>query len=315
MLDGRAHPEDMNASSSRRARAGLAGGVLLPCLALFSLAAGAQAWLPQKGTYSYSVDYTSTLVKKHITKTGHEDDIGHTDSDVMSLSASYSPTDRISINGSLPVVRTRYRGDNCCGHDTAIDDGTWHSTITDLQLTVNYQVLDGAFGLAPYVGALIPTHDYTTFGHSAPGRGLNEFWVGTYAAWSLNEWIPRTYIQVRGNYAFVEKVAGISHDRVNATIEAGYFINPSWNVRAIYSRQWTNGGIGFPLVGGPSSPYFPYHDVVGEDEFTNVGGGATWVINERSSIYGFYMETIDGINTHKVDHRFSFGYSYGVGGH
>jgi hypothetical protein len=305
----------MNPACLRRARARVAGGVLLPCLALLSMAAGAQAWLPQKGTYSYSVDFTQTLVKMHIDGVGHESDLGHTDSDVVNFSGSYSPTDRISINASLPYVRTRYRGDNCCGHDTTIDDGTWHSTITDLQLTVNYQLINGAFGLAPYVGAVIPTHDYTTFGHSAPGRGLNEFWLGTYAAVSLNEWIPRTYVQVRGNYAFVEKVAGISHDRVNATLEVGYFFSPSWNARAVYSRQWTNGGINFPLPGGPANPDFPYHDVVGEDEFTNVGGGATWVINERMSVSGFYMETIDGINTHKVDHRVSVGFSYGVGGH
>lgn len=305
----------MNSAHLRRARARFAGGVLLPCLALSSFGAGAQAWLPPQGSYSYSVDYTSTLTKNHLDGNGVASDIGHTDTDLVSFSGSYSPTDRISINASLPVVRTRYRGDNCCGHNTKIDDHTWHSTITDLQLTVNYQLVTGAFGLAPYVGAVIPTHDYTTFGHSAPGRGLNEFWVGTYAAMSLNEWIPRTYVQVRGNYAFVEKVMGISHDRVNATVEFGYFPGPAWNVRAIYSRQWTNGGISFPIPGGPANPIFPVHDIISEDEFTNVGGGATWIINERMSVYGFYMETIDGINTHEVDHRVSVGFSYGVGPH
>ena len=138
-----------------------------------------------------------------------EVDVGHTDNQVLSLSASYSPTDRISINASLPYGADAAIADpDSGGHDHEIDDGTWHSTITDLQLTVNYQLVTGAFGLAPYVGAVIPTHDYTTFGHSAPGRGLNEYWVGAYAAMSLNEWIPRTYVQLRGNYAFVEEVAG-----------------------------------------------------------------------------------------------------------
>jgi hypothetical protein len=33
------------------------------------------------------------------------------------------------------------------------------------------------------------------------------------------------------------------------------------------------------------------------------------------SVYGFYIETIDGINTHKVDHRVSVGFSYGFGGY
>ncbi len=303
--------------SARLRCARLAAGALLPCLALLALGAEAQAWLPPKGTYSYSVDYTSTLSKKHLTPTGLEVDVGHTDSDVMALSGSYSPMDRLSINASLPVVRTRYRGPGLGGHNTPQDDGSWHSTITDLQFTVNYQLVDGAFGLAPYVGAVIPTHDYTTFGHSAPGRGLNEYWIGTYAAWSLNDWIPRTYVQLRGNYAFVEKVVGISHDRVNATLEIGYFFNPSWNVRVIASEQWTEGGIDVPVL--PTNPdfpiLFPVHDQLAAEEFINVGGGASWVINERMSVYGLYMETIEGTNAHKVDHRFTLGFSYGVGEH
>lgn len=299
------------------ARARLAGGALLCCLALSPLTAGAQAWLPQKGTFSYSVDYSNTLNKYHYTPTGAEVDVGHTDIEVMGFSGSYSPTDRLSINASLPFVRTRYRGPGLGGHNTPIDDGTWHATFTDLQVTANYQVTDGAFGFAPYVGAVIPTHDYTTFGHSAPGRGLYEFWVGGYAGFSLNQWIPRTYVQLRGNYAFVEKVEGIKHDRINATLEIGYFFNPSWNVRAIVSEQWTEGGINVPVL--PTDPrfaqLFPVHDVLAAEEFVNVGAGATWVINERMSAYGLYMESIEGSNGHKVEHRFTLGFSYGVGGH
>ena len=220
-----------------------------------SNAAYAQAWLPPKGTFSYTVDYTDILNKKHFTNNTcfpvcdqpNEVDVGHTDNQVISLSASYSPTDRISVNASLPVVRTRYRGEGHGGHDHEIDDGSWHSTVTDLQLTVNYQLVTGAFGLSPYVGAVIPTHDYTTFGHSAPGRGLNEYWVGAYAAMSLHEWIPRTYVQLRGNYAFVEEVLDIAHDRINAVLEIGYFPTPAWNVRVMVSEQWTDGGINVPV--------------------------------------------------------------------
>jgi hypothetical protein len=240
-------------------------------------------------------------------------DVGHTDNQVLSVSASYSPTDRVSVNAALPVVRTRYRGPGLGGHDHVIDDGGWHSTITDLQLTVNYQLVTGAFGLAPYVGAVIPTHDYTTMGHAAPGRGLNEFWVGAYAAMSLNEWIPRTYVQLRGNYAFVEEVADVAHDRINAVLEFGYFPSPDWNLRLMVSEQWTEGGINVPIP--VDDPLFPYHDQLAAEEFVAVGGGATWVVNQRVSIYAFYMQAIDGTNAHKIDHRISTGVSYGLGGH
>ncbi len=303
----------MNPTLQRFARAVIASAAAFACLALAPVIARAQAWLPPEGSYSYSIDYSSTLNKKHYTTDGKEVDVGHTDVDIMTLSGSYSLTDRITINASLPVVKSRYRGPGLGGHDTTIDDGTWHSTITDLNFTVAYQLLNGAFGLSPYVGAVVPTHDYTTFGHSAPGRGLNEVWLGAYAAVSLNEWIPRTYVQVRGNYAFVEEVENISHDRINAVLEIGYFFNPSWNIRAIMSEQWTDGGINVPVL--PTDPLFPVHDKLAADEFVNVGGGATWAINDRMSIYGLYMESIEGTNAHKVDHRMIIGFSYGIGGH
>ena len=315
----------MIAPRRRGPRAVRAGSALVVCLALLPLAAQGQAWLPPKGTFSYSFDYTDILNKKHygfpgcVTPAGAscsgEADVGHTDSQIFTFSASYSPTDRISINASLPYVRTRHRDDDPTvpdSHDDPIDDGSWHGTITDLQFTVNYQLVTGSFGLAPYVGAVIPAKSYVTAGHSAPGRGLNEFWVGAYAAMSLNEWIPRSYVQLRGNYAFVEKVQGISHDRINAILEMGYFPTPAWNVRLMASRQWTQGGIDVPTF---DPELFPVHDILAAEEFVAVGGGATWVINERVSVYAFYMQAIDGRSAHKVDHRVTTGVSYGLGGH
>ena len=312
----------------RYPRAMRAGGALLGCLALAPMAAHGQAWLPPKGTFSYSFDYTDILNKKHFTNNScfpvcnqpDEVDVGHTDNQILTLSASYSPTDRISVNASLPYVRTRHRDDDPLvpdSHDDPIDDGSWHSTLTDLQLTVNYQLVTGTFGLAPYVGAVIPVKSYVTAGHSAPGRGLNEFWVGTYAAMSLNEWIPRTYVQLRGNYAFVEQIADIAHDRINAVLEIGYFPTPDWNVRLMYSQQWTQGGINVPV--DPTLPdsefLFDHHDALAAEEFKAVGGGATWVINERLSAYVLYMQAFEGTNAHKVDHRVTTGVSYGLGGH
>jgi hypothetical protein len=303
----------MSQTPKRFARARLAGTAAFICFAVAPVVSHAQAWLPPKGSFSYSIDYSNILNKKHYRSDGTEVDVGHTDTNTMSVAGSYSPSDRLSISASLPVVRTRYRGAGGGGHDHEIDDGTWHSTITDLQVSVNYQVTQGRVAFAPFVGAIIPTHDYTTFGHSAPGRGLNEYWLGFYGAASLNEWIPRTYVQVRGNYAFVEEVQDIRHDRINASLEIGYFINQSWNVRALVSRQWTEGGIDVPVL--QTSPLFPDHDVLAAEEFINVGAGATWIIDDRMSVYGLYMEAIEGTNAHKVDHRVSVGFSFGVGGH
>jgi len=299
------------------ARAKLAGSVLLLGLALAPAISQAQAWLPAKGSYGFSLDFANTLNKKHYTKTGDEVDVGHTDLEIYSLSGSYSPGDRWLINTSLPFVNGRYRGAGGGGHDTEIDNGSWHGTVTDLQLSVHYQVTDGPVAFAPYVGVIIPTNNYESFGHSAPGRRLDEYWIGFYAGTSLNEWIPRTYVQVRANYAFVEKVVGISHDRKNATLEIGHFLTDRLSLRVLASQQWTDGGISVPVPSSdPLFPVlFPVHDRLAAEEFINVGAGVSWTVNERMSVYGLYMEANEGTNAHKLDHRLSLGVSYGVGAH
>lgn len=288
-----------------------AGGVALLGAALVPGPALAQAWLPSEGSSGFAFDYSDVLNKKHYNRFGDEVDVGHTDVQIYNFSASYSPSDRIALSASLPFVRTRHRGANGGGHDTGIDDGSWRATVTDLQLMASFQATGGPVALAPYVGLLIPTHDYTTFGHAAPGRGLEELWLGFYAGASLHSWVPRTYVQLRGNYAFVEEVAGISHDRSNATFEIGYYLNPTWSIRAILSSQWTHGGIDVPVP--VDAPLFPFHDQLAAEEFVSVGAGGSWVINARISAYGLYMQTVEGTNGHKVDHRLSVGISYGVG--
>jgi hypothetical protein len=303
----------MNRPRVSLTRAVLANGAVVVCLVLAPPASHAQAWLPEKGSLSYSFDYTSILNKKHYTSTGSEVDVGHTGIDILSIGASYSPSDRVLVSATLPYVTSRYIGPGLGGHDTENDNGHWHDAVTDLQLTVHYQVTDGPIAFAPYVGFVIPTNDYETFGHSAPGRGLEEYWIGFYVARSLNEWIPRTYVQLRGNYAFVDKVQDISHDRTNASLEIGYFLNQSVSARALVTRQWTHGGIDVPVP--VTSPVFPDHDRLAAEELLNVGAGVSWYPNERMNFYGLYLQSVDGSNAHKVDHRVSIGMSYGVGAH
>lgn len=295
------------------ARVYFVGGIVATSLAFTPVLAAAQSWLPEKGSSSFSVVYSNTLNKKHYNDAGHQDDVGHTTSDNWTIGASYSPTDRIMLEASIPFVNSRYTG--CCPHPPAIagdiDDGTWHGYLTDLLVTGHYQVTTGPVAFAPYVGIVIPTHDYPTIGHAAPGRGLDEYWLGFYTATSLNEWIPRTYVELRANYAWVEQIKDVAHDRINMSLELGYYFNPALSARVFQSRQWTQGGIGLPVP--PTDPLYLYHDQLAEDEFTNIGGGFSWLLNERIELFGLYTHTIDGRNTHKVDHRVTLGISYGTG--
>ena len=244
---------------------------------------------------------------------GRQQSVGHTDLDIWTLSGSYSPTDRIWIERVITVREVQYRGPGLGGHDTTIDDGTWHSTITDLQFTVNYQLVSGAFGLAPYVGAVIPTHDYTT---SATRRLA--------ADWMRSGWVPmRPSASTNGfrgpmsrcgetTHSSKKSQASLTTASMRRSRSAISSTRPGTSASS-GSEQWTDGGINFPVP--QDDPLFPVHDVLADEEFINVGGGATWVINERMSVYGLYMNSIEGSNTHKVDHRTIIGFSYGVGGH
>jgi hypothetical protein len=282
------------------------GGICCLAILLLPGSVAAQAWLPGKGELSLNADYADALSKKHYLPDGQEVDVGHTRSQTTALTASYAASDRISLVASLPWVQTRYSGER--PHPGEIDDGHSHSTFTDLYLAAHYQLMLEPFALAPYVATVIPTHEYETLGHAAPGRGLNEYWIGFYAGKSLHPWIPRTYVQARYNYAIVEQVAGIGHDRSNIDLEAGYFVNERFSVRALLAWQTTHGGIDVPIP--PSDPLFPYHDQLGAEGHLNVGGGASWAINPRLGLYVSYMQSIRGENGHKLDQGLSLGVSY-----
>ena len=104
-------------------------------------------------------------------------------------------------------------------HPGEVDDGHAHKTFTDWRLGLHYQVSEGPVAFAPYIQYLAPITDYETMGHSAPGRGLEEFWVGFFAGRNLDRLLPRSYVQLRYNYS------SSSRSRASATIAATWTLN------------------------------------------------------------------------------------------
>lgn len=269
--------------------------------------ARAQAWLPPEGAFSLSLTYNDVLNLKHYLPDGGEVDVGHTRTDTYGFVVSYSPTDRVMLTAGLPYVMTRYWGER--PHPTEVDDGHEHSAFTDLRLSAHYQWLEQPVALAPYVAWITPVTDYETMGHAAPGRGLNEAWVGFGLGKNLDAWLPRTYVQARVNYAFVEEVADIHHDRSNVDLEVGYFVTPEWSIRALGFWQFAHGGVDVPMP--PTDPLFPYHDQLAAESYFNVGLGAAWVATPTLSLYGTFLTSVRGENGHKLDQGLTLGVSYG----
>jgi hypothetical protein len=268
--------------------------------------AAAQAWLPDKGEFNFSARMTSLLNKKHYTANGDELDLGHTRSEILGLSAAWSPSDRWQLSAGIPYVRTKWLGEGAHGPET--DHGQYNHTFTDLRVEAHFQAFEYPFALAPYVAAVWPVKDYPVLGHAAPGRHLEEYWLGFFAGRSLDEWLPGTYLQLRGNYAFVEKVQGIKHDHSNLDLEAGYFLGQAWAIQLIGSWRWAHGGIDLPVA--PGNPLFPDHDRLGAAEYFNLGAGVSWFASERYALSLSWTRSLSGRNAHKVDRDLTLGISY-----
>jgi hypothetical protein len=292
-------PGRRNASSI----AAIAVALFLPAQTAHS-----QAWLPPAQVFSVSLSYNDVLNFDHYLPNGDEVDVGHTRTHAYGLSVSYSPTDRLMVTAALPYVVTQFWGER--PHPTEVDDGHEHATFTDLRVSVHYQWLERPVALAPYLAIVTPVTDYETLGHAAPGRGLNEAWVGFGIGMNLAERLPGTYVQGRANYAFVEKVAGVSHDRTNLDVEIGYFINPKWSIRALGFWQFAHGGVDVPMP--PTDPLYRYHDQLAAESFLNVGAGAAFAVSPRAVVYGTYLTSVRGENGHKLDHGVTLGLTYGI---
>ena len=55
-----------------------------------------------------------------------------------------------------------------------LDDGAYHAAFSDFRFDVRYNVAKKGMVLTPFVGAIVPSHDYAYFAHAAPGRNLHE---------------------------------------------------------------------------------------------------------------------------------------------
>ena len=288
---------------------------LLLCIAsLAPIVASAQAWLPDQGSFNTSVVFNDVINKEHWLPNGDTVDVGHTRSQTYALLANYGLTDKVMISGSLPYIVTRFydrlgRPSHGGAPGLDVDDGDEHGAFTDLRVGVHYQLLTEPFALAPFIAYVTPVSDYYTRGHAAQGRGLNELIVGFGAGKSLDEWLPRTYAQMRYSYGFVEEIQDVKHDRSNLNVELGTFLSSRWSLGLYGAWQWAHGGIDVPVP--PSNPYFLNHDALAADEFFNAGVGTSFAITPEVTAFALYMHGFSGENGHKMNHGVTIGFAYG----
>jgi hypothetical protein len=278
----------------------------LAIAALCPVALHAQAWLPPRGSVSASILYTDIFDTKHYLPNGGEIDVGHMRSQSIFMMASFSPSDRVLLTVGVPYVRSEYHG--AFPHPTPVDNGDYHGTFTDLHIELRYQVALEPVAFAASLALVQPTHNYPSLGHAAPGRNLWERWVGFFVGKSLDLWIPRTYVQARYSFAFVQPVADVGHDRSNLDFEVGHFVTEEWSLRGLLFWQRTHGGIDVPIP--PSNPLYPHHDQLAAESFFNVGIGTSVQASKKINVFLLYTTSLQGTNGHKLGRGMSLGLDY-----
>lgn len=295
-------------------RGGRAPSLVLFAGLLWVGVCNAQSWLPAGGTGELSLAYVDTWVTKHYLTDGSTIDVGHVRTFTYGLGAEYSPTDKLMFAASLPLIESGYDGTH--PHPSPVDFGGYHATFTDLRMEMHYQLALEPFAITPYVAYVQPTHTYYTFGHAAPGRDLQETWLGMSVGKTLDQWIPRTFVEARFTYAWVQAVQHISHDRENLDADIGYFITPYLSVEGLWRWQQTLGGV--QLTACPKctlGDLYPYHDQLGAAAYTSVGISTAWQYSDTSSFSLSYTTDVAGRNGHKVDSAVAVIYEYGFNRH
>lgn len=288
-----------------------AGGVLVLSMAP---AVHGQAWIAPRGETTVSLTFQRTEFEGHFSFDGSRIPHGGSHSRTLSLGIEHSVTDRLAISALIPYVGSANGIDPqpVLGR-SGIDDGRFHSTFQDLRIGARYNLFSEPAMVTPSITFRIPSHDYPTIGEAAVGAGLREMQIGINVGRAFG---PASYVEGEYSYAFVEKFKGVSTNRSNAGVEAGYFVNPTFAVRAIVSWQKTYGALTADQIFSAAGPPFRNpnisdelwlgHDRLLRDDHWRAGLGASYAVTPAVGVSATFVRVLSGTNSH-------FGYLYAVG--
>jgi hypothetical protein len=275
--------------------------ILLGCALLIAIAplylTHAQAWLPSQGEGQVTLTYENIYVKYHRDYTGKKFDAGPIRTNTVVSTFEYGLTDKLTLDSQLTHVTSKYEGFVGPVPHGPPDTGVYHPTFQDAVIGIRYGLMSRRLLVTPFVAAVIPTHHYETRGHTAVGRDLRELQVGVYVGRDLQEIIPRTYVQARYSYAFVQNVEQFGLNRSNVDWEFGYYAKPRVSLRFTGAWQYTYSGVRFPL--DQNIPDFhELHDRAAKSGFLRFGGGLTVTLAKNFDLHIDAGNTFRGYSTH-----------------
>ena len=277
-------------------RTSLIGCVLLFASAPFRLGQ-AQAWLPMKGEGQVTITYENLYVRDHFDYTGKRFQAGPIRTNTVITTLEYGLTNNLTLDSEITHVTSKYEGFVGPVPHGPPDTGFYHPTFQDLRFGVRYRALSRQILVTPFIAGVIPTHHYETRGHTAVGRDLRELQIGVNVGRDLEDIIPKTYVQARYAYAFVQDVQQFNLNRNNVDWEFGYFANSRLSLRFTGAWQHTYNGVRYPL--DQNIPDFhELHDRPAQSAFFRFGGGLSVSLNRSIDLHADFGNTYVGRNTH-----------------
>ena len=259
----------------------------------------AQTWLSPKGEGTVSLGYQHIFARYHIFSKGEKVDSGHMYSHGLNWEVDYSVTDRLALTIGLPYIAGKYHG--LKPHQLPIDGGTYHGSFQDFRIDLRYNISDRPLVITPFFEAIIPSHNYEYFAHSAVGRDLREYHVGAYLGRRLDPVLSKAYFQLRYSYVLVERTLGIAPNRSDTEFQFGYFLTPRVSLLGLGSWHLTHSGIDYTYNVFPAdltAEQFLHHDQIGKSNLLDVGGGVALSLSPSLDMSASVMRSIRARNGH-----------------
>ncbi|HET7104554.1 MAG TPA: hypothetical protein VFI20_10755 [Terracidiphilus sp.] len=289
---------------------------LCALLVIFPAGSLGQALVPLKGEATLSTAYEYISFEGHFRSDGSRTPEAASKAQSVIFDLEYGVSDRLAITVSLPIVASRYASTNPPSdvlrvlfdetvqtlgagfyNHQFLDDLQYHATLQDLRFSARYNVSSHPVVVTPFLGSVIPSHDYAFVGESAPGRNLKEFQLGTDVARRLDPLLRKAYVDGQFAYALPEASLDVRTTRANVSLEAGYLLKRSLAVRGFGQWQHTFNGLHFPAdLTTPERALT--HERLLKANYWHLGGGVSYAVSQNVEVSADMVTFLTGSDTH-----------------
>jgi hypothetical protein len=299
--------------------------------------AAAQAWVPDEGSLSISLNYDfspSTAIVESVKEgsppgTEAPELPFNITSHSIALGVEYVPIENLGLRLSVPLIgatldpeSARNPADPSMKLDDFLhgpcDDGSMCWSIQDARLDARYMIIDDPVAFSVLVGGSLPLANYPHLGSAGIGRGLKQLHLAAAAGVSF-PFLPELYAHVRYEFSLVESTStGIptvdahSQNKSDIGAQIGYFILPELEINVGMDLRFAHGGFNFvdwDFSDVKQTPEQDFHDMILRENFFLIGGGASYDITESLTVSLVTRFFISGTNTRNA-HHFGGGLSY-----